>query len=185
MDSHRWNWLPFLPSFVPLSAQAPIGHCFASFGFGFDFCFSCSASACPSSSLDRLADFCRPAFRHRPHPRCIQIFRHIHPTRRVDVIAHNRCNRFARSDRRTSSPPRRPRWASPSSSCLLVRKESQRPETTLAQFKYATSPGRSCCLGPLECGFCVSPPQSSWSGCPMPVQESRVIPRPHRILTDH
>ena len=56
-----------------------------------------------------------------------------------------------------TSPRRRPQRASPSCFRIRIFKEPQRPEATLAQFKYATSPGRSCRLGRLESGFCDSP----------------------------
>ena len=101
-----------------------------------------------------------------PTLRCIPIFRQIPPIRRGDGIAHNRCDRFfassfilqppsfrSRSDCAMTSPRRRPQRASPSCFRIRVFKEPQRPEATLAQFKYATSPGRSCRPGRLESGF--------------------------------
>src|SRR5258708_3782642 len=67
-------------------------------------------------------------------------------------------------------------WASPSCFRIRVFKEPQRPAATLPQFKYATSPGRSCRPGRLESDFCDSPSRSLRGGSPMAVEQRSACP---------
>ena len=99
------------------------------------------------------------------------------PIRRGEVIAHNRCDRFARSDWRNDIAAAE---APAGLSLLFPHPSFQRTAATggdTPQFKYATSQGRSCRPGRLESGFCDSPSRSLRRGCPEPVQERRALPR--------